>query len=397
LAGQRILLGVSGGIAAYKAADLVRRLQDAGADVQVAMTEGAAQFVGATTFQALSGHPVRSSLWDAAAEAAMGHIELARWSTRILIAPASADVIARLAHGLANDLLSTLCLASEAPLAVVPAMNRAMWAHAATQANIATLRARGVAVLGPAQGDQACGEFGAGRMLEPLQIVEALAALATGALVGRRLLISAGPTFEDLDPVRFLGNRSSGKMGFALAAEAAAMGAEVTLVAGPVNLPTPAGVRRVDVRRALEMRAAVLAALVGQDAYIGTAAVADYMPADTATQKIKKTGETLTLELRRTPDILAEVATHPQRPRCVVGFAAETQHLAEYARGKLRDKNLDLIAANDVGRAELGFESDNNALSVFSVDAVRELGPAPKTRLARELLELIAQRLEAGA
>jgi phosphopantothenoylcysteine decarboxylase/phosphopantothenate--cysteine ligase len=397
LAGQRILLGVSGGIAAYKAADLVRRLQDAGADVQVAMTEGAAQFVGATTFQALSGHPVRHSLWDAAAEAAMGHIELARWATRILIAPASADVIARLAHGLANDLLSTLCLASEAPLAVVPAMNRAMWAHAATQANIATLRARGVAVLGPAQGDQACGEFGAGRMLEPLQIVEALAALASGELRGRRLLISAGPTFEDLDPVRFLGNRSSGKMGFALAAEAAAMGAEVTLVAGPVNLPTPAGVHRIDVRRALEMRAAVLAVLPGQDAYIGTAAVADYMPADTATQKIKKTGETLTLELRRTPDILAEVATHPQRPRCVVGFAAETQHLAEYARGKLRDKHLDLIAGNEIGRAGLGFESDHNALSVFSVDAVRELGPAPKTRLARELLELIAQRLEAGA
>jgi phosphopantothenoylcysteine decarboxylase/phosphopantothenate--cysteine ligase len=397
LAGQRILLGVSGGIAAYKAADLVRRLQDAGADVQVAMTEGATQFVGATTFQALSGHPVRHSLWDAAAEAAMGHIELARWATRILIAPASADVIARLAHGLANDLLSTLCLASEAPLAVVPAMNRAMWAHAATQANIATLRARGVAVLGPAQGDQACGEFGAGRMLEPLQIVEALAALASGELRGRRLLISAGPTFEDLDPVRFLGNRSSGKMGFALAAEAAAMGAEVTLVAGPVNLPTPAGVHRIDVRRALEMRAAVLAALPGQDAYIGTAAVADYMPADTAAHKIKKTGETLTLELRRTPDILAEVATHPQRPRCVVGFAAETQHLAEYARGKLRDKHLDLIAGNEIGRAGLGFESDHNALSVFSVDAVRELGPAPKTRLARELLELIAQRLEAGA
>ena len=398
LAGQRILLGVSGGIAAYKAADLVRRLQDAGAEVQVAMTEGAAQFVGATTFQALSGHPVRSSLWDAAAEAAMGHIELARWATRILIAPASADVIARLAHGLANDLLSTLCLASEAPLAVVPAMNRAMWAHAATQANIATLRARGVAVLGPAQGDQACGEFGAGRMLEPLQIVDAVAALAaSGALAGRRLLISAGPTFEDLDPVRFLGNRSSGKMGFALAAEAAAMGAEVTLVAGPVNLPTPSGVRRIDVRRALEMREAVLAALPGQDAYIGTAAVADYMPADTAAQKIKKTGETLTLELRRTPDILAEVAKHALRPRCVVGFAAETQHLAEYARGKLRDKNLDLIAANDIGRAGLGFESDDNALSVFSAEAVRELGPAHKAQLARELLAMIAQRLEAGA
>lgn len=398
LAGQRILLGVSGGIAAYKAADLVRRLQDAGAEVQVVMTAGATRFIAATTFQALSGHPVRSSLWDAAAEAAMGHIELARWASRIVVAPASADVIARLAHGLANDLLSTLCLASEAPLAIVPAMNRAMWAHPATQANVQVLRGRGVAVLGPGEGDQACGEFGAGRMLEPLQVVEALAALARpGALAGRRLLVSAGPTFEDLDPVRFLGNRSTGKMGFALAAEAAAMGAEVTLVAGPVRLPTPAGVLRVDVRRALEMREAVLAALPGQDAYLGAAAVADYMPAQAAAQKIKKGGPTLVLELQRTPDILAEVARHAQRPRCVVGFAAETHDLAEHARGKLRDKNLDLIAGNDVSRPDLGFGSDDNALTVFAADAVHELGTGRKSQLARRLLELVAQRLEAGA
>lgn len=395
LAGQRILLGVSAGIAAYKAADLVRRLQDAGAEVQVVTTEGATHFVGAATFQALSGRPVRSSLWDEAAEAAMSHIELARWATRILIAPASADLIARLAHGLANDLLTTLCLATDAPIAIAPAMNRLMWANAATRANIETLRTRGVSLFGPAEGDQACGEIGAGRMLEPLELVACLAqGTKGGRLAGRRLLVSAGPTYEDLDPVRFLGNRSSGKMGFALAVEAAAMGAEVTLVSGPVGLATPAGVRRIDVRRALEMRDAVLQALPGQDAYIGTAAVADYMPSERAAQKIKKTGETLTLELRRTPDILAEVARHAQRPRCVVGFAAETQQLADYARGKLRDKGLDLIAANDVTRAGMGFESDDNALSVFSASASHELGPGRKSAVARQLLELVADFLE---
>jgi phosphopantothenoylcysteine decarboxylase/phosphopantothenate--cysteine ligase len=245
LDGQRILLGVTGGIAAYKAADLVRRLQDAGAQVRVVMTEGAQQFVTAMTFQALSGQPVRTSLWDDAAEAAMGHIELARWASRVLIAPASADVIARLAHGLANDLLGTLCLATEAPIAIVPAMNRVMWANAATQANIDILRGRGVAVFGPAEGDQACGEIGAGRMLEPLAIVSALSSASLPQrLAGRKLLISAGPTFEDIDPVRFLGNRSSGKMGFALAAAAADMGADVVLLAGPVALPTPVGVSR---------------------------------------------------------------------------------------------------------------------------------------------------------
>ncbi len=395
LAGQRILLGVSGGIAAYKAADLVRRLREAGADVQVVMTEGARQFVTATTFQALSGHPVRSSLWDEAAEAAMGHIELARWATRILIAPASADTIARLAHGLANDLLSTICLASQAPVAVAPAMNRLMWAHAATQANIATLYARGVAVFGPAEGDQACGEIGAGRMLEPLQIVQALTALAAAPhLAGKKILISAGPTLEDLDPVRFLGNRSSGKMGFALAAQAAAMGAEVTLVAGPVNLPTPPGVRRIDVRRAVQMHAAVLAALPGQQVYIGAAAVADYMPAETAANKIKKTAQSLNLELVRTPDILAEVAAHAQRPALVVGFAAETDDLENHALAKLRSKNLDLIAANDVSRTDVGFDSEHNALTVFSRDGRYELARGPKAQVAAALLALIAERLE---
>ena len=394
LGGQRILLGVSGGIAAYKAADLVRRLQDAGAEVRVVMTEGAQQFVTATTFQALSGNPVRTSLWDTAAEAAMGHIELARWASRILIAPASADVISRLAQGSANDLLTTLCLASDAPVTLVPAMNRLMWANAATQANVATLAARGVGLLGPAEGDQACGETGAGRMLEPRDIVAALAAVAVPPLLaGRRVLISAGPTFEDLDPVRFLGNRSSGKMGFALAAIAAQMGAQVTLVAGPVSLPTPAGVERTNVRRAAQMREAVLAALPGQDVYIGAAAVADYMPVETQAQKIKKTGDTLTMQLVRTPDILAEVAVHAQRPRLVVGFAAETHDLDTYARDKLARKRVDLIAANDVAAQGIGFESEDNALAVFDAKGRTDIPRGPKREVAFALLALVARHL----
>ena len=394
LAGQRILLGITGGIAAYKAADLARRLQDAGAQVRVVMTEGAQQFITATTLQALTGEPVRTSLWDAAAEAAMGHIELARWATRVVVAPASADFIARLAQGFAGDLLGTLCLATEAPIAIAPAMNRVMWANPATQANVATLRARGVAVLGPAEGDQACGEVGAGRMLEPLEIVAAVQALGGGALAGRRLLVSAGPTYEDVDPVRFIGNRSSGRMGFAIAAEAAAMGASVTLVAGPVSLPTPAGVRRIDVRSANQMRDAVLAALPGQDAYIGAAAIADYMPAQVQGQKIKK-GSTTALELPlvRTPDVLAEVAKHGARPRLVVGFAAETQDLERNALAKLGDKNLDLIAANDVAAPGLGFNSEENALQVYSKEGRRDIPRGHKSVVARALLALVAERL----
>ena len=395
LAGQRVLLGVTGGIAAYKAADLARRLQDAGAQVRVAMTEGAQQFIAPLTFQALTGEAVRTSLWDSAAEAAMGHIELARWATRVVVAPASADFIARLALGLAPDLLCTLCLATEAPIAIAPAMNRVMWANAATQANVETLLRRGVAILGPAEGDQACGEVGAGRMLEPLQIVAALrAAGSAGPLAGKRLLVSAGPTYEDLDPVRFVGNRSSGKMGFALAAEAAAMGAKVTLVSGPVALATPPGVRRVDVRRALEMRDAVLAALPGQDAYIGAAAIADYMPAQAAAQKIKKQADTLALELVRTPDVLAEVARHPARPRVVVGFAAETEQLEKNALAKLQAKQLDLVAGNDVAAAGLGFGSDENALQVYSAAGRQDIPRGPKPVVARALLHLIAKALE---
>lgn len=396
LKGQRILLGVSGGIAAYKAAELLRRLQDAGAEVRVVMTDAARHFVGTATFQALSAHPVRSSLWDEAAEAAMGHIELARWATRVLVAPATANTLRRLAQGQANDLLSTLCLASEAPLIVAPAMNRVMWAHPATQANLATLVSRGVQVVGPGSGGQACGEVGEGRLSEPDEIVAAvIASLRPPRLAGRRILVSAGPTYEDIDPVRFLGNRSSGKMGFAVADAARRMGAEVTLVAGPVSLPTPPGVTRVNVRRAARMREAVLAALPGQDAYIGAAAVADYAPAETLPQKLKKSGDSLTLTLVRTPDILADVAAHPARPRLVVGFAAETSDLETYARDKLHRKGLDLIAANDVSRPGQGFEGDDNALSVFWRDGRRDLALGPKTRIATDLLLIIAERLEA--
>ena len=398
LAGQRIVLGVTGGIAAYKAADLARRLQDAGAQVQVVMTDAATQFVTPMTFQALTGRPVRSSLWDAAAEMAMGHIELARWADRIVIAPASADLIARLAQGMGSDLLSTICLASEAPIALAPAMNRVMWANAATQANVATLRARGMQVLGPGEGDQACGEVGAGRMLEPLQIVAALDISAVPALLaGRHFLISAGPTFEDLDPVRFLGNRSSGKMGFALATEASRMGAQVTLVAGPVSLCTPDRVQRIDVRRAVQMRDAVIAALPGQDVFISAAAVADYMPAITETRKIKKSADSLSLDLVRTPDIVTEVARHPQRPMLVVGFAAETNDVEKHAIGKLQSKGLDLIAANDVAAEGIGFESDDNALTVYSASDRHAIPKGSKSEVARRLLELIATQLERGA
>ncbi len=400
---RRILVCVCGGIAAYKAVGLVRRLRDAGAQVQVAMTDNALRFVGAPSFQAVSGQPVRSSLWDATAEAAMGHIELARWADCIVVAPATADIIAKLAHGFADDLVTTLCLATTAPITLVPAMNNRMWAHPATQANLATLRARGVQMIGPDDGAQACGEFGPGRLSEPEAIVAALVAITvtgdssttTGqaSLRGRRIVVSAGPTFEDLDPVRYLGNRSSGKMGFALAAAAARRGAEVVLVAGPVALPTPAAVQRIDVRSAAQLRTAVLGALPA-DAYIGAAAVADYAPRAIVAGKIKKHAETLTIELVRTPDVLAEVAAHAQRPRLVVGFAAETDEVERHARDKLERKQLDLIAANRIGVAGSGFEGDDNALTVYWHGGERALGPGAKTRLADELIDLIGERLD---
>ncbi|MEO5626341.1 MAG: bifunctional phosphopantothenoylcysteine decarboxylase/phosphopantothenate--cysteine ligase CoaBC [Dokdonella sp.] len=391
LAGVNVLLGVSGGIAAYKAAELVRRLRDAGAEVRVVLTENAARFVTALTFQALSGNPVRTSLWDESAEAAMGHIELARWADEVVVAPASADLIARLAHGQADDLLTTLCLATASPVSIAPAMNQQMWAHAATQANINALRDRDVRVFGPASGDQACGDFGAGRLLEASEIVAELAtARGPRELAGLNFLISAGPTYEDIDPVRFIGNRSSGRMGFAVAEAAVCAGAAVTLIAGPVALATPAGVTRIDVRSAREMREAVLARVAQSDVFVAAAAVGDFRPQSVATQKLKKAGEsTLELSLVQNPDILAEVAALPERP-FVVGFAAETERVEEYARAKLDRKRVDLIAANKVG-SDCGFEREDNALLLLWPDGREELAQADKRELARLLVARIAQ------
>jgi len=391
----RILLGVTGGIAAYKAADLVRRLRERGAEVQVVMTAGARQFVTPLTFQALSGRPVRWDLWDASAEAAMDHIELARWAQQVLVAPASADFLARLAHGRADDLLATLCLATEAPLAVAPAMNRLMWSNAATRANVAVLEARGVTVLGPGVGEQACGETGPGRMLEPQEILARLwpEAAAPGVLAGRTVMVTAGPTRERIDPVRFITNRSSGKMGFAVAEAARTAGADVVLVSGPVTLATPPGVRRVDVESAAQMMEAVEAHLPATDVFIAAAAVSDYRPVQTATEKIKKTTDSLMIAMSRTTDILATVAARSPRP-FVVGFAAETQNVERNALAKLEGKRLDLIAANQVGD-NLAFDSDENALAVYWPGGRRELPRAPKRQLAAELVAVIAERLAA--
>jgi phosphopantothenoylcysteine decarboxylase/phosphopantothenate--cysteine ligase len=404
LAGQKLLLCVGGGIAAYKSLELVRRLRDAGAQVQVAMTAGAQQFVTPLSFQALSGQPTRTTLWDSAAEQAMGHIELARWADRVIVAPATADLLARLANGHADDLVTTLCLATTAPLTVCPAMNHRMWLHPATQANIGLLRQRGAQVIGPEDGPLAEGESGPGRLTEPHAIVAALAALqapsavpaAEQELKGLRVVISAGPTYEDLDPVRYVGNRSSGKMGYALAAAAVRQGAQVVLVSGPVHLATPAGVQRVDVRSAAQMRTAVLDALPA-DIYIGAAAVSDYTPRQVAPQKLKKTAgtQTLTLELVRTPDILAEVATQTQSLKLVVGFAAETHDVEKYARGKLVDKRLDLVIANQVGITNGGFESDENAATAYWQGGEQVFPGTTKALLAEQLLSLIAQRLHA--
>ncbi len=394
LTGKHILLGLSGGIAAYKACDLVRRLRDAGAEVRVVMTEGATHFVTPLTLQALSGHPVRTSLWDEAAEAAMGHIELARWADAILIAPASADVLARLAAGMADDLLTTLCLATEVPLLLAPAMNRVMWANPATQANVRTLTARGATLFGPAAGAQACGETGEGRMLEPVELVARLVehlAPPRHGLAGKRVVITAGPTREALDPVRFISNRSSGRMGYALAEAAREAGAEVVLISGPTALPTPKGVARIDVETALQMHDAVMAQMPC-NIFIGTAAVADYRPIEAAPEKIKKGAEQLTITLVKNPDIVSEVAALPERP-FVVGFAAETEHVLEHARDKLVRKKLDLIAANRVGEG-LAFDQPDNALTVLWDGGQVELPQTDKRQLARQLIELIVQRIQ---
>ena len=395
LGGQRILLGVTGGIAAYKAAALVRELKKAGADVQVVMTDAARAFVTPLTFQALSGRPVRHALLDPAEESGLDHIGLARWAELVLVAPATADFLARLAAGLAGDLLSTLCLATTAPIAVAPAMNHRMWEAAATQANVAVLRGRGVHLLGPAEGDQACGESGAGRMLEP-EVIAAWVAdrQAPRPLAGRKVLVTAGPTREPLDPVRYLSNRSSGKMGYAIAAAAARAGARVVLVSGPVGLAAPEGTERVSVETAQEMLRAVQAHVGGADVFVAAAAVADYRPRASSPQKLKRSAAALTLTLEPAPDVLGWVAGLPRRP-FLVGFAAETEELEANARHKLGRKGLDLIAANRVGVPGTGFDADENELDVYWEGGARRLGRAPKTVLGRELVALIGERLGA--
>ena len=412
LQGKQILLGITGGIASYKSAILARRLIDAGCDVRVVMTQGAQAFITPLTFQALTGNPVHTDLLDPAAEAAMGHIELARWADYVLIAPATANVMARLANGLADDLLTTLCLATEAPLAIAPAMNRLMWSNPATQANLATLINRGTTIIGPGAGEQACGEFGEGRMSEPEAIRDAMAAaiaaapntnnavathstspIAGNELQGKSFVITAGPTEEAIDPVRFISNRSSGKMGFALATAAAEMGADVTLIAGPVALATPAHVKRIDVKTADDMLDSTLNAVKSADVFIAVAAVADYKVAKFSSEKIKKTDAKLTLELVRNPDILKTVAALKARPFCV-GFAAETENLEKNAQSKLKKKKLDMIAANQVGQANNPvFGSDTNSLSVYWGKNKEQIAPAAKLHVARQLLKLIALQI----
>ncbi len=393
MAGKRIIVGITGGIAAYKVAVLVRALRKEGHEVRVVMTRAGAAFVTPLTFQALSGHPVATELMDADAEAAMGHIELARWADQVIVAPASADFLARLAHGMADDLLTALCLATEAPIALAPAMNHRMWSNPATQDNVARLRARGIGIWGPAEGAQACGERGPGRMLEPEDIAARLGG-GEGVLTGVRALVTAGPTREALDPVRFLGNRSSGKMGYAVAAALAGEGARVTLVTGPVSLAAPVGVEAVPVESAEAMRRAVMARVEGCDLFVAAAAVADYRPAEPAARKIKKSSERLRIELVRNPDILAEVASRPRPPFCV-GFAAETEEVAHHAEEKRRAKGIHMIAANRVGGAEGGFESERNALTLLWEGGRLELPMMPKETLARQLVKQIAERYHA--
>jgi len=391
---KHILLAVSGGIAAYKSAELVRLLRKQGATVRVVMTRSAMQFVSPLTFQALSGNPVHSELLDADQEYAMGHISLARWADALIIAPATANTLAKCSHGLADDLLSTLYLAATCSVYVAPAMNQAMWHKPVTQENIQKLKSHGVTVIGPEQGDQACGETGFGRMSEPAEICRRLMAEPAAQCLARlKVLISAGPTREPLDPVRYITNRSSGKMGYALAAAALKAGAKVTLVSGPVSLPAPAGVDLVGVETAAQMHAAVLSKAAEHDIYIGAAAVADYSPVLPEQQKIKKQAEQTTLTLQKTRDILAEVAQLPNRP-FTVGFAAETHDLEQYALDKLARKNLDMIAANWVGRELGGFDSEQNALQVFWKNGRKDFAMTDKNHLAEQLIGLIAERME---
>lgn len=393
LSGKHILLGVTGGIAAYKSAELVRQLRQQGAEVRVVMTTAAMEFVTPLTFQALSAQPVHTDLLDTGAEAAMGHIELARWADALLVAPATADFIARMVAGRADDLLTAVCLACDAVVAVAPAMNRAMWGNPATVENVQTLKKRDVRILGPAEGSQACGESGPGRMLEPAELVAAVAGLFnTGVLAGKQVLVTAGPTREAIDPVRYISNRSSGRMGYAVAVAAAEAGANVLLVSGPVSLATPARVRRIDVESAAGMHAAVMNEIAHSDIFISVAAVADYRPTSALQQKLKKSAATPSLELTRNPDILAEVAALPDAP-FTVGFAAETHALESNARDKLRKKNIDMIAANVVGQQQ-GFDQEDNALHVMWEQGEQQLPLTGKARLARQLVAIIAELFE---
>jgi len=394
LTGRRVLLGITGGIAAYKAAELVRLLVKAGADVRVAMTEAASRFIGTTTMQALSGQPVWTDLWDARVTDAMGHIELSRDRELILVAPASADFMAKLAHGLCDDLLSTLCVARRCPLMVAPAMNVEMWQNAATQRSAETLRADGVQIVGPASGGQACGEMGMGRMTEPADILaDVQFFFQPKRLAGRRVVVTAGPTEEPIDPVRVITNTSSGKMGYAIARAAREAGAEVTLISGPVSLPTPAGVARVDVRTAQEMFEAVKKDAKDADIFISVAAVADYRVKNPSAQKIKKANGHLSLELEENPDILAWVAGQPRPPFCV-GFAAESENLAQNAKAKLSKKKLPLIAAN-IAQDAMG--RDENEITLYEASGEHPLGRGPKLELARKLVEHLAERIGSAA
>jgi len=389
--GKRIVLGVTGGVAAYKAAELARLLVKAGAEVDVVLTAAGAQFVGAATFQALTGRRAWQALWDERMDNGMAHIELTRGAAAMLVAPATADFLAKLAHGAADDLLSTLCLARDCPLLVAPAMNRQMWNNPATQRNVVQLRADRVSILGPAHGEQACGEVGDGRMLEATELFHDLHAfLHVKSLAGKRVLLTAGPTFEALDPVRGLTNSSSGKMGFSLARACVEAGAEVTLVAGPVSLATPRGVRRINVQSALQMREAVMQALPGQHVFIAVAAVADYRPRQAVEHKIKKGADSLTLELEANPDILAEVAAMPDAPFCV-GFAAESQNLAGYAEGKRAVKKLGLVVGNLV---QDGLGGDTNAVTLFDATGAYPLPPADKSEVARGIVAHLVTLME---
>ncbi|MCD9526312.1 bifunctional phosphopantothenoylcysteine decarboxylase/phosphopantothenate--cysteine ligase CoaBC [Photobacterium carnosum] len=394
LAGKKILLGISGGIAAYKCAELTRRLIEHGAQVQVVMTKAAQEFITPLTMQAVSGNPVSSSLLDPSAEASMSHIELAKWADLVLLAPATADLIARISAGMGNDLLSTLCLATDAAIAVAPAMNQQMYRNVATQENLATLQRRGLMLWGPASGEQACGDVGPGRMLEPMQLVHHCEDFFQQPdLSELNIVITAGPTREAIDPVRYLSNYSSGKMGFAIAAAAAKRGANVTLISGPVNLTTPAGVTRININSAVEMQQAALACAIKNEIFIACAAVADFRPAQVAEQKMKKQpgNEEMVIQLVKNPDIVASIAALTEQRPFTVGFAAETQNVEHYARGKLTTKNLDLICANDVSVQGQGFNSDTNALHLYWPNGDKALPLATKADLGQQLVtEIVA-------